>query len=45
MMKQRDLTPEGDSFKIKASKKRPKYKLSDLLAKCDESAPMPQKTK
>ena len=37
-----EITSEGDGFKVKPSRKRPKYKLSDLLAKCDESAPMPQ---
>jgi antitoxin ChpS len=30
---------EGDKVFIASSK--PKYKLDDLLAKCDESAPMP----
>ena len=37
-----EITEDGDGFKVKPSRKRPKYKLSDLLAKCDESAPMPQ---
>ena len=37
-----EITPTSDGFNVKPSKRRPKYKLADLIAKCDENAPMPQ---
>lgn len=36
-----DMTIDDGRFLMTPVKTKPKYKLSDLLAKCDESAPMP----
>lgn len=42
-----DMKLEGDQLTLQAKSKaaRKKYKLSDLLAKCDPDAPMPQEIK
>ena len=34
-----EIILDDDGFKVKPSRKRPKYKLSDLIAKCDPDAP------
>ena len=36
-----EIDVQGDQIVIKPCKVRPKYKLSELVAQCDESAPCP----
>ena len=37
-----DIQDENGRIIIVPTKSKPKYSLTELLAKCDESAPMPQ---
>ncbi len=37
-----DITTEDGKFVMTPVNAKPRYKLADLLAKCDESAPIPQ---
>lgn len=34
-----EIIPDDDGFKVKPSRKRPKYSLEELIAKCDPDAP------
>ncbi len=37
-----EMTVEDGKFVLTPKKAKPRYKLADLLAQCDESAPMPE---